>query len=377
MPSFRTCIVLVTFVAMLGFSGHARGETARVSPALLESLAKGVNLERVLQQPKDRMPASDEFEKLHSLGLRHIRLPVNPRLILNSQAKTLAKLDAVLDQAREAGLHVTVDLHPDMAWHAKLNADWNEGSVMLRHIWRILASHLAETTAPEDVSLELVNEPTVPAWVLSRILTPLVATVRQAAPQHTIIVGPAFGYHIDGLRYLPAFNDKNIVYAVHFYDPMIFTHQGAFWASKKWLGDLKSVPFPARLTSGTEMARENDELSENSKKQLNNYIRSQFGTAYIDKTLQKASNWARSRGNVPVVINEFGVFKDVAPAADRAMWINHVRSRAEKLGMGWSMWDYATGFGLMRLNPNGAGYVVDRAVANALNLNIKTDNTGE
>ena len=40
------------------------------------------------------------------------------------------------------------------------------------------------------------------------------------------------------------FDDPNIIYTFHYYDPFIFTHQGATW-SAKGLPELKGVPFPA------------------------------------------------------------------------------------------------------------------------------------
>ncbi len=42
---------------------------------------------------------------------------------------------------------------------------------------------------------------------------------------------------------MPVYPDTNLIYTFHFYDPFVFTHQGASWASPS-LVPLSGVPFP-------------------------------------------------------------------------------------------------------------------------------------
>ena len=57
----------------------------------------------------------------------------------------------------------------------------------------------------------------------------------------------------------------------------------------------------------------------------------------------QVANWAAHWG-VPVICNEFGVYKKNADPKDRAAWLNDVRSSLEKHNIGWTMWDYDGGF---------------------------------
>jgi endoglucanase len=59
--------------------------------------------------------------------------------------------------------------------------------------------------------------------------------------------------------------------------------------------------------------------------------------------LGRALAWARRHGR-PVFLGEFGVHRNVSMAA-RAAWTTLVRSEAERLGMSWAYWDFATDFG--------------------------------
>ena len=59
-----------------------------------------------------------------------------------------------------------------------------------------------------------------------------------------------------------------------------------------------------------------------------------------------AAAWA-AKYQVPLTCNEFGTFRNFAPPADRAVWISDIRMALEKYGIGWTMWDYAGGFGVV------------------------------
>jgi aryl-phospho-beta-D-glucosidase BglC (GH1 family) len=56
--------------------------------------------------------------------------------------------------------------------------------------------------------------------------------------------------------------------------------------------------------------------------------------------------WAEHWG-VPVICNEFGVYRENTEAKDRAAWLTDVRTALEKHGIGWAMWEYHGGFGVV------------------------------
>jgi acetate kinase len=51
------------------------------------------------------------------------------------------------------------------------------------------------------------------------------------SPYHTLIVGPSSWNSYSDLNLLPVYTDSNLIYTFHFYDPFVFTHQGATWPS--------------------------------------------------------------------------------------------------------------------------------------------------
>ena len=76
--------------------------------------------------------------------------------------------------------------------------------------------------------------------------------------------------------------------------------------------------------------------------------------------------WGK-KNDVPLICNEFGVHRPVAPADSRMRWIHDVRTALEDDGIGWTMWDYRGGFGVV-WKENGKPAKVDDAVVEALGL---------
>ena len=80
----------------------------------------------------------------------------------------------------------------------------------------------------------------------------LLRTARIVAPNLALIATGACGSMIAGLETLdPAsIADPNLVYAFHFYEPYVFSHQGAPWMSgEPMYRYLNTVPWPASAGS--------------------------------------------------------------------------------------------------------------------------------
>ena len=82
------------------------------------------------------------------------------------------------------------------------------------------------------------------------------------------------------------------------------------------------------------------------------YGQEHWGPARMEAEVNQVAEWAHKYG-VPVVCNEFGVFRLVAGPNDRAAWLHDVRSALERHNMGWAMWDYDGGFGVLNRDANG------------------------
>jgi endoglucanase len=70
----------------------------------------------------------------------------------------------------------------------------------------------------------------------------------------------------------------------------------------------------------------------------------------VRSDLERAAAWADAEGR-PLFLGEFGAHSN-AGLSDRAAWTTLVRCEAERLGMSWAYWDFATDFGAFDLDRN-------------------------
>jgi hypothetical protein len=185
----------------------------------------------------------------------------------------------------------------------------------------------------------------------------LVAAIRQGAPGLTIIAAGARWSNDDELVFEEPLRDPNVIYSFHFYEPYIFTHQGANWSAYYWHW-LRGVRYPSSEDSAARAAAlVPDEVD---RLQVIRYGREHWDAGRIEAEMKQAAEWARRRG-VPLVCNEFGVYRDYADPADRDAWLHDVRKAFERNGIGWTMWDYSGSFGVVT-KKDGKTVVDDGAV---------------
>jgi hypothetical protein len=103
--------------------------------------------------------------------------------------------------------------------------------------------------------------------------------------------------------------------------------------------------------------------------QVIRYGQDHWDAARIDAEMNQAADWAKQRG-VPLVCNEFGVYRAFADPQDRARWIADVRTSLERHNIGWAMWDYSGSFGVVTNRETKAK--LDEVTVRALGLKMPT-----
>jgi endoglucanase len=325
-----------------------------VPPSRLAILARGFNLPGWLEGPTPRQPDLAVLASLNARGFTHIRLPVDAERLMEAfstrgeVARQLADLDVAIEALTHLGYAVSIDMHPGDRFGDLQVAEPQRAFALLESLWRQLARRYA-ARSPERVFFEVLNEPRV-SWTIWQEQGPrLAAAIRREAPLHTIIYGHPNYQRIDALAHVSPLADANVVYAAHFYDPMIFTHQGLDWSDDP-LRYLQQVPFPARLEDPKVM-RLIGELTRQGRDASVALVKTALQEPWtedrIDAEVSRAATWA-GRHRRPVIINEFGVLGWKTDPIDRARWLRAVRGAAERACIGWTHWDYADGFGFVR-----------------------------
>lgn len=358
--------------------------TAQADDERLARLQRGLNLPfwfwPAEQYRADRFVDAD-FALIRDLGFTYVRLPIHLPFLLHDDGTLrtdhLAELDAAIERIVAHELAVMVDLHETGADFGGSNysAGMDDPAFVERFIefWRALATHLSATD-PAWVFLEPLNEPVFSPTLGGRssdwppIQERLIGAIREAAPHHTIVATGALWSSIDALVNLEPLDDPNLVYSFHFYDPFVFTHQGANWSTPN-LEALRGTP--VAYPPDPDQLLPLIEATEDTRVAflLRFYLNEGWDADRMATRFRQAARWGHQHG-VPVICNEFGVFKRYAPAEGRAAWTHDVVTALERYNIGWAMWEYDEGFGLVeRFEEDGSVRIeVDAALAAAMGL---------
>ncbi|MGD0787742.1 MAG: glycoside hydrolase family 5 protein [Terracidiphilus sp.] len=375
MPILLRPLVLAFLVALPAL---AQNRTADLQTAFARAqhLKRGINASMWFAQSRDysaartdRYTDAADIALMAKLGFDNVRLSIDAAPLeqyplgkdgLN--ADFLSRLDKAVDAMLADGLAVQIDLHPEDSYKQQLRTS-NDAVDRLVTLWRRLAGHYA-TRDPERVFFEIMNEPEAnDPYRWAGIQARVAAAIREAAPKNTIIAtGPNYSDIQDLLTQHPL-SDGNVIYNFHFYDPHTFTHQGAGWGVP-WWSSTHGIPYPADESSMAELVKEVPDAA--NRFALEEYWLDRWDGHRIRLMIDEAAAWGRANG-VPLICNEFGAYREYTEAQSRMNWIRDVRTALEADGIGWAMWDYRGGFGVV-WKEDAQPARVDEQVVEALGL---------
>jgi endoglucanase len=161
---------------------------------------------------------------------------------------------------------------------------------------------------------EILNEPngelTPQLW--NEYLHEALAIIRETNPTRNVVIGPAFWNQISYLKDLDLpKQDHHIIVTIHYYAPMQFTHQGAYWSPETV--HLSGIKW------GTDAEK---------RKVVDDFA--------------KAQAWSKANHR-PILLGEFGAY-DKGDMDSRVAYTSHLARTAESFGWAWTYWQFDSDF---------------------------------
>ena len=337
-------------------------------------------------RPASDWAAGDKFELIRSLGFDFIRLTVDPGPLLSTSGErrqeALALLAADVSAVTRSGLKVVFNIHPVsqvQAWsNGLVNGPANAPGVAL---YQGMIADLARTLAPlgaDKVALEPFNEPAhYPCTTFGdnewqQIMATTVAAIRAVSVDITIVATGGCGGNVDGVTDLdPSFDDPNILYSFHMYEPHLFTHQradqeGDFASGLPWPAS-EGTPEAARAMLSAHMEAAGIAPDDQARQleavrgYVDEYFAENWGEGQMRARLNQAVDWAKAH-DIPtsrLFMGEFGAIlmtddgRSGAFDADRLRYLETLRKIAEGYGIPWSVWEFSNPYGMSVIKPKG------------------------
>jgi endoglucanase len=298
-------------------------------------------------KPQEALKRKKMFADIRKAGFTNVRIPICFSAWLDfekpykwNNQEGVAMADAFVKWALDNDLIAIIDLH-----HTEFDGSIPEAknSERIVAMWSRIADRYKDTN-PDRVLFEIRNEPhdiTAEAW--RKEATEIIRVVRRIAPKHTLVVGFHDWNGRTAMIESEPFEDENIIYTFHYYDPFIFTHQGATWAGDG-LPELSGIPFPFSKKEKIKIP------STAEGKWVGNLI-STYQTDSSEKKmfadLKATQEWSEKH-KVPIFMGEFGSYTKSASEESRCRHAKVIYTALGKLDIPSAWWEWNGGFNMFK-----------------------------
>ena len=265
----------------------------------------------------DHFITERDFNVIAGWGLDHVRLPVDYNVMETDdggwKADGFRRIEKALKWAEKNGLKVVLDLHKTAGFSfdaGEKQEGFFDNETLQNRFYRLWEEMARYFTDAENVAFELLNEVTdqnyISAW--NRISGECIRRIRKTAPESLILIGSYHNNAPYALKDLESPADNRVIYNFYCYDPIQFTHQGAYW-----------VP---QLDRNARVSFEEAGVDE----------------SFFEKDFASAIETAAERGTA-LYCGEYGVI-DIATPEDTVKWYRMIHAVFEKHGIARAAWSY-------------------------------------
>jgi endoglucanase len=322
------------------------------------SLNIGVNLGGWISQYKefdrhhfDTFIAKDDICRISDWGFDHIRLPIDYKVLEDGSAPGVYKepgfhyLDRSLAWCKDNGLKVIFDIHsaPGYSFTNTLEAEKCEENSLFGNptrqqqfldLWEAISRRYSGQ-AEDVLAFELLNEIVLPdssSW--NQLAQKIINLIRGIDSERLIIVGGNNYNSVTELVNLRMSPDPHLLYTFHFYEPMVVTHQKAYWVSEMKEFD-QFIEYPGEA-SGLSRYIKNGYPIHISR--YENSFDKKLDRQFLSDLLNPALHFMQQRKE-SLYCGEFGVI-DQAPMQTRINWTRDMIDILGERQIGYGYWTY-------------------------------------
>ena len=281
----------------------------------------------------------DDVKNIASMGMDHIRVCFDQIVLFDENGdfrrQVIPHLDAFMEWCRAAGLNVVLNLHKAVGNYCDIEEKVQLlDDALLRekfvNLWVALENHYADRP---EIAFELLNEiRCVDPDKWNDLAERTIGAIRAINKQRVIVVGSVCWNSADRLSQLRLYDDENVVYTFHLYDPFEFTHQrGVLQAGPLFYN--REMAWPCDI----EPYRDFKRVVENAENPYPNFQR--MDREFLRARLRPAFDFIERHPDKVLWCGEFGTIRH-CKIQWRENWMNDVISLLKEYGISYSVWNY-------------------------------------
>lgn len=318
----------------------------------LKGFVHGINLGGWLSQTDDTSAehydtfiTENDIEYIASLGLDHVRVPVDYMLIENEDGSEKTEgykyIDNCIEWCRKNHINIIIDIHKTFGYSFD-PLDKTDKTIFFHNaelqerfysLWSKIAHRYGKYS--DMTAFELLNEIIEPEiteeW--NEIALTAIRKIHDIAPDIWVIFGGTRYNSVVSVPELAVTDDKRVAYTFHCYEPLIFTHQGAYWVDNMKTDFRIEYPRPI-----DEYRRFSRELSKELVGAVNDSSLTDTGCEFFEIMFRDALETA-AECDIPLYCGEYGVI-DLADDESKIRWVNDICAVFDKYNIGRAYWNY-------------------------------------
>ncbi len=280
-----------------------------------------------------------DVEYIASLGMDHIRLGFDQIVVEQNpyeyRENILKIMDRFVCQCKKHGLNIVLNLHKAIGNYCDIQEDvelLDDEALQKRFIalWLMLEKRYADSPG---IAFELLNEVrNVDPQKWNNLAERTINEIRKINKSRKIIIGGTCWNSVGALKDLKVYDDENVIYTFHMYEPHSFTHQrGVLMAAPLYYN--RKMPYPGDI----ERYKDYEKIVNNNPDAYSKY--SKMDKQFIYDMMQPGLDFIKSNPDKILWCGEFGTIRH-CDIVWRENWMRDVISFLIENNIPYCVWNY-------------------------------------
>ena len=280
-----------------------------------------------------------DIEYIASLGFDHIRLGFDQIVLQdengNYREPILKLIESFVGWCEKYGLNIVLNLHKAIGNYCDIEEkvgllDSEELQRKFIGLWIFMEKYCSEKP---NIAFEILNEvKMVDPVVWNDLAERTIKAIRKLNKSRKIIVGTIAWNNVYYLKDQRIFDDENVIYTFHMYDPSEFTHQRGVLQNKHCFYN-RDMPYPGDIQRYKDFYK----LMYNRDDAYTGY--DVMDKRYMYDVMYPAKKFIHDHPNVILWCGEFGTIRH-AKLEWRMAWFKDVISFLKENSIPYCVWNY-------------------------------------